>query len=375
MAYRFLIVDTYYPKFLEKFHNFHNQDSSYDEHWQALMDELFGTSDFYSKNLKKLGCEAREIVFNSIILQQKWIQEHGFKKGYSLFYRNPLGFKIINRLPIIPWEYKLPYKILKAQIDFYKPDILYVQDITAIDDTFLHEIKNSIKLIIGQTACPLPTNINLKFYDLILTSFPHFVSRFRKDGINSEYFRIAFEPTVLEKVGTHNRSYNCTFIGGITKAHRYGTELLEELAKKVDIDFFGYGIETLSKNSVIRKKHHGEVWGKDMYKIMTQSKITINRHIDTAENFANNMRLYEATGCGAMLITDMKDNLNKLFDIGEEVVAYNNVNELVELIKYYTSQDSKREKIAIAGQKKTIAKHTYYNRMEEILDIIPKYIK
>lgn len=374
MAYSFLVIDTYYPKFVEKFYSSYNQDSSYEEHWRALMDELFGTSDFYSKNLKELGCEAREIVFNDIVLQQKWMQEHDLKASYYSFYRNYLCFKIMNRLSIIPWEYKLPYKILKAQIDFYRPDILYVQDIT-IDGRFLHEIKNSVKLIVGQTAYPLPRKINLKGYDLILTSFPHFVSRFRKMGINSEYFRIAFEPTVLERIGMHDRVYNCTFVGGISKVHRRGTELFEGLANKVDIDFFGYGVENLPKNSVIRKKHHGEVWGKDMYKVMTQSKVTINRHIDVSENFANNMRLYEATGCGAMLITDMKDNLNELFDVGKEVVAYNDVNELVEFIKYYADNASQREAIAKAGQKRTIIEHTYYNRMEELLNILPKYVK
>jgi len=374
LAYSFLIIDTYYPRFLEKFYSSYNQNSSYDEHWRAVMDKLFGTSDFYSKNLKKLGCEAREVVFNDIVLQQKWMKEHGLDAGYYSFYRNYLCFKIMNRLSIISWEYKLPYKILKAQIDFYRPDVLYVQDIT-IDDRFLHKIRNSVKLIIGQTAYPLPRKINLKGYDLILTSFPHFVSRFRKMGINSEYFRLAFEPTILERVGMYERVYNCTFVGGISKTHRRGTELLERLVNKVNIDFFGYGVENTPKNSVIRKKHYGEVWGKDMYKVMNQSKVTINRHIDVAENYANNMRLYEATGCGAMLITDMKGNLNELFDVGKEVVAYNNVNELTELIKYYTDRNSERETIARAGQKRTLTEHTYYNRMKELLDILPKYIK
>jgi len=67
--------------------------------------------------------------------------------------------------------------------------------------------------------------------------------------------------------------------------------------------------------------------------------------------------------------------LNELFDIGKEVVAYNNVNELVELIRYYADRDSEREAIARAGQKRTITEHTYYNRMEELLNILPKYLR
>ncbi len=72
-----------------------------------------------------------------------------------------------------------------------------------------------------------------------------------------------------------------------------------------------------------------------------KSFITINRHIDVAENYANNMRLFEATGCGALLITDYKDNLNELFEIGEEIVAYRSPEEAAALIKYYLSNPKK----------------------------------
>ena len=40
-----------------------------------------------------------------------------------------------------------------------------------------------------------------------------------------------------------------------------------------------------------------------MYNILSRSKISFNRHINVAENNANNMRLYEATGMGSLLLT------------------------------------------------------------------------
>ena len=50
-----------------------------------------------------------------------------------------------------------------------------------------------------------------------------------------------------------------------------------------------------------------------MYNILSRTKISFNRHINVAENNANNMRLYEATGMGSLLLTDKKDNLMKTF--------------------------------------------------------------
>ena len=53
--------------------------------------------------------------------------------------------------------------------------------------------------------------------------------------------------------------------------------------------------------------------GKERW-IVGKGKVTVNRHIDIAEEYANNMRLYEATGMGACLVTDAKLNLPCLFD-------------------------------------------------------------
>lgn len=338
------------------------------------MDELFGTSDFYSKNLNKLGCEARDIIFNDLLLQQSWMREKGLGSSICPLYKNDLFFKALGRFNKIPWDYKTPYKFLKAQIDYYRPDVLYIQDLS-MDGKFISDIRRSVKFVIGQIAAPLPRTLDLKGYDLILTCLPYYVELFRNMGVNSEYFRIAFEHSVLGKIGMRERTLNATFVGGITKAHASGTQMLEKLAANAAVDFYGYGASVLPKESAIRKRHCGEAWGKDMYGILCQSKVTVNRHIDIARNYAANMRLYEATGCGAMLITDMKDNLGELFEVGKEVVAYRDVDELIDLVHYYSSHDKERDAIAQAGQRRTLTEHTYFNRMQELLEIIPKYIK
>ncbi len=50
-----------------------------------------------------------------------------------------------------------------------------------------------------------------------------------------------------------------------------------------------------------------------MYQVLRRSRITLNSHIDLAGREAGNMRLFEATGVGAFLLTDFKDNLHTLF--------------------------------------------------------------
>jgi hypothetical protein len=57
-----------------------------------------------------------------------------------------------------------------------------------------------------------------------------------------------------------------------------------------------------------------------MNEILAHSQVTLNRQIEAAEGSANNMRLFEATGVGAMLVTDDGKNLSDLFRRAEEVV-------------------------------------------------------
>jgi len=107
---------------------------------------------------------------------------------------------------------------------------------------------------------------------------------------------------------------------------------------------------------------------------LQRSRIALNVHIDMAEQYAANMRLYEATGVGTMLLTDWKKNLHEMFEIGNEVVAYRSTRECVELVQHYLAHDEEREAIARAGQQRTLSEHSYYHRMQELTEILGRYL-
>jgi len=375
MKFRMLIIDPYYPAFLTSFYDRfpHLKTAEFSVQKQALIDELFGTADFYSHALTKLGYPAEDVILNAEYLQKQWLSEHS---SIQLPLPQKLSDFLISHLPIISgkiaqnWE----LKVLNEQIRHFRPDIIYSHNLGYLDPDFLTQIKSQVKLIVGQIACPLPFWRNFAPYDLIITSFPHYVPMFRRRGIASEYLPLCFEPRVLDKIPAQKRIYDVTFIGGISRAHTQGFKLLNQLADRIKLDVWGYGKSDLDPSSNLYKYHHGEAWGKDMYKLMLQSKITINRHIDVAQNYANNMRLYEATGCGALLITDHKDNLGQLFKVGKEVIAYRNMVDLVAKIRYYSAHADQRREIAASGQSRTLRDHTYNVRMGQLINILENYL-
>jgi spore maturation protein CgeB len=127
-------------------------------------------------------------------------------------------------------------------------------------------------------------------------------------------------------------------------------------------------------DSPIRSRYVGPALGIEMYQILNRSKITLNHHIDMAGCYANNLRLYEATGVGTLLITDWKKNLHELFEPGREVVSYRSPEECIELVRYYLEHDEERQAIARAGQARTLRDHTSHQRMQSLVEIVSRYL-
>ena len=372
---KILVVDTYHPGFLRGVYD----DSSFDlggleykDQMAYLMSQTFGTSDFYSANLRAYGHEAMDLIVNAPELQSSWAHFHGFSTQ-NLYLKIPPK---LYQVPVLGFmASKIPglLDIALEQINAYAPDVLYCQDLRFFPPSILRKLKTRTRLIVGQIACALPPKRFLTEYDLILTSFPHFVPILRNMGISSEYFKIGFDPVVLDRLGTVAKKTEVSFVGGISRHHRGAIDLLEYLAGRIPISYYGYGAKSLPGTSPILAKHYGEVWGLNMYRTIAASKITINRHIGAAKNNANNMRLFEATGVGTLLLTDAKDNLGELFEIGKEVIAYSTKEEAVELVEYYLAHPDEASTIAQAGQQRTLSEHTYQSRMGELIMLLHKY--
>lgn len=373
---RIAIVDTYYPAFLASYYRASSglESRPYDEQLRALVDACFGTSDFYSRHLSALGCEAIDLIGNCVPLQSAWARQN--RVAFS-----ELAMRVPARLFRIPllgrWLAGLPglLDIAAAQIRAFRPDVLYCQDLSFFPPERLAALKRHVGIVVGQIASPLPPRVFVEGYDLILTSFPHFVDRIRSMGIGSEYFRIGFDTRVLERLGEVQKDIDVSFVGGISRHHDQAIPLLERLARETGIQFFGYGAGSLDSRSAIVARHRGEVWGLDMYRTLARSRVTLNRHINVAGNYANNMRLYEATGVGAVLLTDRKENLGELFEVGREVVSYKSPDEAIELINYYGEHAEEAAAIAQAGQRRTLREHTYAQRMRALLPILQTWLR
>jgi spore maturation protein CgeB len=144
--------------------------------------------------------------------------------------------------------------------------------------------------------------------------------------------------------------------------------LLERVVPELGIEVWGYGAGSLRPDSPILPAYRGEAWGLDMYSVLAESKIVVNMHEAVAGGNANNMRLFEATGAGAMLLTDRGANLGELFEPGREVVTFDDAEDLIAKARHYLEHEDERLSIAAAGQARTLADHTYERRLPRVAE-------
>jgi hypothetical protein len=389
---RFVIFNRDYPAFLRDLYLSRPglQAASYAEQLAVRNHSLFGVADFYSENFKAHGHEAVELHLNNPWLQYAWAREHGLKVAppqpqetlTSRWNRHRVLAGVKRRLrrvakrffaapAVVPapaagdadWE----NLILRAQIEELQPDVVLNQEMAAMRSPVLKSLKTPGMLVMGQIASSLPEDDPFDAYDMVISSLPNQVAWFQARGVRAELNRLAFEPFVFNRLGPQPaRDIELSFVGSLSHDHVKRIAFLEHVATHAPLKVWGNGIERLPQSSPLHACYQGEAWGRDMYEILRRSKITLNFHIDLAEDWANNLRLYEATGMGTLLLTDSKRNLAEMFVPGEHVAAYADAEDCVRQIHALLADDARRERIAAAGQQHAIKTQNYFLRTREI---------
>ena len=380
---RILIINCDYQRFLLQQYSEQSElaSSSYSDQLAARNASLFGVADFYSCGFRAHGHEAHEVHVNNAWMQAAWAREHGLSAasppapGSSSSRRISIGGLATRILPRPLHRYLRrrlrgqQSTILAAQIEHYRPDVILNQEMGYVRSAFLRRVKSPRTMIAGQIATALPIGETFDVYDIVVSSLPNQVEWFRGRGVRVELHRLAFEPSVLTRVGPvpAERDVPVSFVGSLSIEHDSRIELLEFIARRIELRIWAPDIRHLPKTSPLHRCYQGEAWGRKMYQVLLRSRVTINHHGDLSEGNANNMRLYEATGCGALMLTEAARNLHEIFDAGRETMTYMSISECAAHIEHLLEHDDERARVAAAGQKRTLSEHTYLRRTADLI--------
>jgi spore maturation protein CgeB len=183
-----------------------------------------------------------------------------------------------------------------------------------------------------------------------------------------EFLPMFFEPERfrLEHM-TPDPAYQCdiAFVG------TGSPERADMLRHLVDFDLGIWGNwEMLHEDDPLRQHVRGRYLnGKQYAQVLQQAKIAVNV-LNMPNRFGSNTRTFEATGLGTLLITEYtKEQAEDLFRENEEIVCFRSSEELRDKIRYYLTHDAERERIAAAGQARTLREHTLAHRLRKIVNI------
>ena len=389
---RILILNADYPRFLNWLYRQTPGlgSAGYADQMAARNASLFGVADFYSRNFAALGHSAAEVHVNNAWLQTAWAREHGMTveavgaavpsgstalPGWlqrAVTPLKPMLRPLARKIGLSPSLDAQAERILLAQIEDFKPDVVLNQDTFHVDPRLMRRIKAiGNPILIGQVGIAPSRGVDWSVYDLMMSQLAATVDFFRRLGIRAEVNHLAFEPGILDVLPpTPAADIDVSFVGTVSPDHRQRIALLEAVAERHDLKLFGNPPRTLPAASSLHRCFQGEVWGAEMYQALRRSKVTLNSHIDMAGREAGNMRLFEATGVGAYLLTDYKDNLYTLFKPDLEVAIWRSVGDCLAAIDRALGDAEGRAAIAAAGQARTMAQHTYRHRAAEILGFV-----
>lgn len=354
----------YYQTYLDYFYNKNPglSRASYSTQMEAILDDCFVSWGGLVRCFKNSDADSSLIIPNCKPLQAAWAKENRVKFSER------------------DWQFTIPVE----QVKKIRPDIFYLGSMFDYYGEFLDEIRKYTHNVFGWLSCRIPDGTKYHNLDLILSSLPSLVDRFRNEGVCSEYLNSGFDVTVLKKLRPGvDQDIDFSFVGSITNDHKNRIQVVKELLSKTSLQLFGRNVKSLDTRNIIQKiftknryghRLNDEVYGMDMYRVLQRSKITFNKHIDMSKEYIGNARMFEATGTGTLLLSDGLNAPAKVFN-DDEVVYYDTVEDAIEKLNYYLQHEPERLRIANKGQQRTLTNYSCEVIAQRMQNHFRKYMK
>lgn len=145
--------------------------------------------------------------------------------------------------------------------------------------------------------------------------------------------------------------------------------LLERLmAKGIPIKAYGSAIPRWMGDSPIRSIHAGHAIVSEEKAGVFRSAVGVLNNLHPAEISGVNARLFEAAGSGAAVLTEFRQTVPDLFEVGTEVLAFRDFDELVEQASRLLHEPGLTARLGDAASQRAHRDHTIAQRLATIIE-------
>lgn len=296
-----------------------------------------------------------------------------------------LGHQIIS-IEVREIKNNLFYETLEK----FNPDFIFTLHGLNLDVNKVIEIRKlGYKTGVWLVDDPYEIDISLKYalnYDYIFNTENYVIDIYKRHTQNAFYIPLGSNDNAFRKVIDNRYSSDICIIGSAFKNRLDVIDNIYDYLKKCNhnIKIIGQWWEKLRCFNYIKDKVFPHIiTDEEAAKYYSNAKINLNIHRSfddktlglNSQNIkavSPNNRIFDISAAGGFQITDYREDLDRFYKIGEEIVVYNNINDLIDKIDYYLGHDEERKRIAENAYQRTIKEHLFTNRLSKILEIISK---
>lgn len=200
-------------------------------------------------------------------------------------------------------------------------------------------------------------------FDVYATTYPEALAKSRHDGHGN--FRLsqwaADAEQLAEPLPAGECRYPVSFVGAAYGNRRHWIKALRR--RSIEVACFGHGWP------------NGPVAARELSEIIRSSVVSLNFgdsgiHLKGLKPYRSRQikaRIFEVPGAGGLLATEAAEHLADYLSPGEEIVVYQNADDLARKIRYLLDHPAERDRIARAGHRRIRTEHTYDRRFESLL--------
>lgn len=250
----------------------------------------------------------------------------------------------------------------------YNPDVILSVKGETLLPKYIDKIKKNVNSNIALWFPDDPRFFNslvkdiAPHYDTIFTSSKNAINLYRSILVDNVY-RLPFGCDPYIHKGTLNiqsmKKKRALFIGTFSpKRYRF----LKSLIKfGVPLDIIGSKWGSFLSGHVVRDA----VTGFEYTKTIQSYPVVINLHQDI--NYGPNMRTFEVTGSGGVLLSDRAEDITDFFRDNEEIMIYDSIREAAEKIKLMLNDTELLLNFSKLSQERCYKFYTYDQRVKELL--------
>lgn len=323
---RLSVIESFYPAYLHQFYRKRPwlKDASFAECRLSLLEDRFDASHIFEP-IYHHDPNVQFVVYNDKHSQQRWAQENRLRT------RNMI-------------------EILLTQIEHHRSDVIYALEPSFMTPDVMSRFPGTVKKIIIWHAFPAIANYD--GVDLVLSSHKNYLIQASSKGVATGYFTPSHDPEMSRLAYNEFRPIDISFVGIYADTHGRRNRLLQKIADLGNYCRLVFGLMHPKKRPLLntrflrrlpspfpylprnlRRVSYGPIFGRDLYGILSHSKIVLNASADVALTpYRGNMRCYEAMGCGACLVSDEGMYPNGMID-NETFISFTDEEDAVRKIK------------------------------------------